>query len=74
MKEATIKSVNIIAEMIEDAIKDNDLTECQLNQLMGICQAMKWMAPYYSDDVNVETVKDKFEHYENVLVKKPTWR
>lgn len=68
MTDLTKIQLHSISTMIEKTLKGNDATEADINQLIGICSAMDWMAGCYSDEVNKGIIREKFRHYRTQLI------
>ena len=62
--------IEAVSEMMEKALKADKLNEIEINQKIGICQAMEWMAHCVCDEVNTKIVEERFQHYRRMLVER----
>ena len=68
-KELWKKEVEIISGMIEKVLASEGESDAYINQMIGVCNAMDWMAGCYADDANKEIVRNKFNHYKEQLIR-----
>lgn len=62
--------IEAVSEMMEKALKADKLNEIEINQKIGICQAMEWMAHCVCDEDNTKIVEERFQHYRKMLVER----